>query len=88
MSLAVLLLLSFISAPQNIRYVASGMVSVGGFLYPFVWLFAGIYGPEIGRNVAKEKFAVLGYMGGVFIIGLIMVSILLVKFPLKISEEK
>ena len=53
------------SCPPNVkggRIVAIPLV--GGFLYPFVWLFAGLYGPEMGRSEAKEAFAIFGYMGG------------------------
>src|SRR5690606_35080389 len=70
MSLALLLVLGFIQASKKQLLVAAYMISVGGFLYPFVWLFAAIYGPEMGRDQAKEAFAIFGYMGGVFLVGI------------------
>lgn len=82
-SLVVLLFLFLISAPDNIKTVSAYLISLGGFLYPYYWLFAGIYGPETGRDVAKETFAVFGYMGGVFLIGLILTLVLSIKYPLK-----
>jgi hypothetical protein len=62
------------------------MISVGGFLYPFIWLFAGIYGPEMGRNEAKEAFAIFGYMGGVCLLGMIMASYLAIAKELRFPQ--
>lgn len=76
MSLVILILLGFIKASQTQLLVSSYMISIGGFLYPFVWLFAAIYGPEMGRDEAKEAFAIFGYMGGVCLLGMIMASYL------------
>lgn len=70
-TLALLIFITFIEAGQLQIMLASYAVSVGGFLYPFVWLFAGIYGPEMGRNEAKEAFRFFGYSGGLFLLGLI-----------------
>ncbi len=69
MMMGILLFLSRLRAPKNSITLASYLVSFGGFLYPFVWLFAGIYGPEMGRSEAKEAFALFGYMGGAFLLG-------------------
>jgi hypothetical protein len=66
------------------------MIAIGGFLYPFVWLFAGLYGPEMGRSEAKEAFAVFGYMGGVYLVGILYALYLAAakpwKTPLNFSE--
>lgn len=70
-SLALLTLLAFVQGSKKQIMIASYMISVGGFLYPFVWLFAGLYGPEMGRNEAKEAFAFFGYMGGIHLVGVI-----------------
>ncbi|HET6245618.1 MAG: hypothetical protein H0V01_00630 [Bacteroidetes bacterium] len=86
-SLAVLLFLSILSAPKNIKNVSAFFIAIGGFLYPFLWLFAGIFGPEMGRNEAKEAFAVFGYMGGVFMIGLLITLVLSLKYPLRQSNR-
>lgn len=90
-SLALLLFLAFVNAPSKQITISSYMISVGGFLYPFVWLFAGIYGPELGRDVAKEKFAIFGYMGGVHFLGILYAFILALIYPwkgiLKFSQE-
>jgi len=83
MIMGVLLFISFLSAPERIKAISSFAVSIGGFLYPFVWLFAAIYGPEMGRSEAKESFAVFGYMGGVFLIGLILSLYMALKYRLK-----
>jgi len=72
MSLAVLTFLTLLTPASKLRAAACWFVSVGGFLYPFVWLFAAMWGPEIGRGAAKEKFAVFGYMGGLFLLGIIL----------------
>ena len=69
MMMGLLLFLFRLNAPNRLKDIAAYLVSVGGFLYPFVWLFAGIYGPEMGRTEAKEAFAIFGYMGGVFLLG-------------------
>lgn len=69
MTMGLLLFISRLKAPRRSSRAAAYLVSIGGFLYPFVWLFAGIYGPEMGRSEAKEAFALLGYMGGVFLAG-------------------
>lgn len=83
MIMGVLLFVSFLSAPEKIKIITSYTVSIGGFLYPYVWLFAAIYGPEMGRSAAKEKFAIFGYMGGVFLIGLFMSLYMAWKYPLR-----
>ena len=83
MIMGVLLFISFLSAPERIKAISSFAVSIGGFLYPFVWLFAAIYGPEMGREAAKETFAVFGYMGGVFLVGLVLRLYMALKYRLK-----
>jgi hypothetical protein len=83
MIMGVLLFISFLSAPEKLKNITSYLVSFGGFLYPFVWLFAAIYGPEMGRSEAKEAFAVFGYMGGVFLLGLILSLYMALKYRLK-----
>jgi len=87
MALGVLILIAFSQGPQKIKLLLSYMVSTSGFLYPFVWLFAALYGPLLGRDAAKEKFALLGYMGGVFMLAVVLVAILLAKYPVKINNE-
>lgn len=87
MMMGILLFLSLIKAPQNSVTIASYMIAIGGTLYPFVWLFAGIYGPEMGRSEAKEAFAFFGYMGGIFLLGGIYSMILSLKYGLKFSEN-
>lgn len=90
-SLCLLILLAFIKASKKEILIASYMISIGGFLYPFVWLFAALYGPEMGRNEAKESFAFFGYMGGVFLVGVIyclyLASIKPWKAPLSFAEN-
>jgi hypothetical protein len=90
LSLALLVFLAFVKASKKEILIASYMIAIGGFLYPFVWLFAGLYGPEMGRSEAKEAFAVLGYMGGLYLVG-ILYSLYLAatkpwKAPLNFSE--
>lgn len=80
-SLSLLLFLSFVDAPRKLILISSYMISLGGFLYPFVWLLAGIYGPELGREVAKEKFAIFGYMGGVHFVGILFAFFLAILHP-------
>ena len=79
MALALLLLVNGLRAGATAKRVASYLVSVGGLLYPFVWLFAGIYGPEMGRHEAKEAFAVFGYSGGLVLIGIALSLYLIVS---------
>lgn len=83
LTLAVIILLAFIEAKKTHLLLASYLVSIGGFLYPFVWLFAALYGPEMGRNEAKEAFAVFGYMGGVYLIGILYSLFLAITRPWK-----
>jgi hypothetical protein len=83
MIMGVLLFISFLSAPEKLKNITSYLVSFGGFLYPFVWLFAAIYGPEMGRTEAKEAFAIFGYMGGVFLLGLFLSLYMALKYRLK-----
>lgn len=83
MIMGVLLFLSFLSAPERLKTITSYLVSFGGFFYPFVWLFAAIYGPEMGRSEAKEAFAIFGYMGGVFLLGLVLSLYMALKYRLK-----
>ena len=63
------------------------MLSLGGLLYPYVWLFAALWGPEIGRGPAKEKFAFFGYMGGVFLLGTVLTFVLTAVYPLQIRKK-
>jgi hypothetical protein len=76
MMMGILLFLSRLRAPRKHRAIASYLIAVGGALYPFVWLFAGIYGPEMGRDEAKEAFAIFGYMGGIFLLGVAYSTVL------------
>ncbi|MDP3467584.1 MAG: hypothetical protein Q8S11_04585 [Daejeonella sp.] len=86
MVMGVLLFISFLSAPQGLKNITSYAVAIGGFLYPFLWLFAAIYGPELGREVAKEKYAVFGYMGGLFLLGLFLSLFMAIKYSFKSSK--
>lgn len=83
MIMGVLLFISFLSGPERIKVISSFAVSIGGFLYPFIWLFAAIYGPEMGREAAKESFAIFGYMGGLFLLGLVLTLYMALKYRLK-----
>lgn len=87
MTLSTLILLAFSQAPLLLRLISSYMISIGGFLYPFVWLFSAIYGPIMGRSSAKETFAIFGYMGGVFLVGLIFAIFILFRYPIKFSND-
>lgn len=82
-SVGCLLLLMMIQTTSFIKVISAYMISAGGFLYPFVWFFAGLYGPSMGRSEAKEAFAIFGYMGGVYLLGLVLLVFLLCKYPLK-----
>jgi len=80
MSLALLIFLSFVRGPETVKLVFSYVTSIGGFFYPFVWLFAAIYGPEMGRSEAKEAFALFGYSGGLFLVGILGIMFLTVRY--------
>lgn len=81
LSLAILLLMSFVRAPYALRVGINYCVAVGGFLYPYVWLLMALYGPEMGREQAHETFAIFGYMGGVFLVGILGFLMAAVKYP-------
>ncbi len=83
LSLALLIFLAFVQAKKSEKFIAGYLISVGGFLYPFVWLFAALYGPQMGRTEAKEAFAIFGYMGGVFFLGVIYALFLAAVKPWK-----
>lgn len=83
LTLTVIILLAFVEAKKTHLLAASYLVSVGGFLYPFVWLLAALYGPEMGRSEAKETFAIFGYMGGVYLIGILDSFYLAITRPWK-----
>ena len=85
MSLALLTFLIFIGGDGRAKIVVAYATSVGGFLYPFVWLFAGLFGPEMGRDEAKESFAFFGYMGGLFLLGAIGVLVLSIVRPVRLK---
>lgn len=82
MALSILLLLQLLMAPKVLKTLSSYLVSIGGFLYPFIWLFAGMYGPEMGRKEAKEAFVFFGYMGGVFLLGILLTGFLLLRYSI------
>ncbi len=83
MVLGVLLLLGRVKAPERLKLSAAYLTAAGGFLYPFVWLFAGIYGPAMGRDEAKEAFAVFGYAGGLFLLGILLTMALVARYELR-----
>lgn len=83
LSLALLILLAYIKASRKQILLAAYMISIGGFLYPFVWLLAALYGPEMGRDQAKETFAIFGYMGGVYLVGILFTLYLVLTKPFK-----
>ncbi len=83
MVMGLLLYLRRLAAPVRLVRVTSWAVAVGGLLYPFVWLFAAIYGPEMGRSEAKEAFALFGYMGGLFLVGGLLTLALSALYPLQ-----
>jgi len=87
MSLGALILFSLSLAPMMLRLIGSYMISIGGLLYPFVWLFAAIYGPVMGRHEAKEAFSLFGYMGGVFLLGLCLLLFSIIKYPHKLMSK-
>lgn len=76
MSVALILLILMVNISSATQIYLSYLLAISGLLYPFVWLFAGIFGPIIGRGVAKEKFAVFGYMGGIYLLGVITLMVL------------
>lgn len=87
MAIGLLLFLRRVNgAPESVGAAASWLVAIGGFLYPFVWLFAGMYGPEMGRSEAKEAFAVFGYSGGLFLVGILISIYLAVRYDLSRTE--
>lgn len=83
MMMGVLIFLLQLNLSAKQFYPPAYLTSMGGFLYPFVWLFAGIYGPEMGRSEAKEAFAIFGYMGGLFLIGGIWTLVLAMTCKMK-----
>lgn len=83
MILGLLFFLNLLQAPQNLKLTAGLMTGVGGFLYPFVWLAVALTGPVLGRSEAKETFAILGYSGGLFLTGAILIFVLGIKYKLK-----
>ena len=86
MSLSLLILLAFVRGADRLRRYVAYCLAIGGFLYPFVWLFAGMYGPVMGRAVAKEQFAVFGYMGGLFLVGALMTLLLALRYPVQFTH--
>ena len=83
MMLGLLLVLLKLNAPSLQVKIASYLTAVGGTLYPYVWLFAGVYGPSMGRSEAKEAFAIFGYMGGVFLLGVLFTGFLTARYEFK-----
>lgn len=85
LNLALLIFLSFISVSGPVKIVTAYATALGGFFYPFVWLFAGMFGPEMGRHAAKEAFAIFGYMGGVFLLGSLSILFLAIIKPVRLK---
>ena len=87
MSLALLIFLSFVQGPKNLKLVSAYLTSIGGIFYPYVWFFAAMYGGIMGRSEAKEAFAIFGYCGGLFLLGTIGILLLGIKYPLSTVRE-
>jgi len=87
MTLATLLFIAFLNAPKKERIITQYILTVGGFLYPFVWLFAAIFGPELGRTEAKEAFQFLGYAGGLSLFGMLQTCVMGLRYSLKSTFE-
>lgn len=85
MMLGLLLLLGRVEAPFKLKTTAAYLTAIGGLLYPFVWLFAAIYGPEMGRTEAKEAFAIFGYAGGLFLLGILLTMGMVARYELRES---
>ncbi len=83
MMMGILVFLLQLNLSAKRFYPPAYLISVGGFFYPFVWLFAALYGPEMGRSEAKEAFAILGYMGGLFLVGGLWILVLTLTCKLK-----
>jgi hypothetical protein len=85
LSIVLLILIAFVELSHSTSLLLTYSLSFSGFLYPFVWLFAGIYGPEMGRSEAKEAFAFFGYMGGVYLLSIVATMIVIFKNKWKSS---
>lgn len=83
MLLVLLLFLTRVEAPDKLKMSAAYLTAVGGFLYPFVWLFAGMYGPQMGRHEAKEAFRIFGYSGGLFLVGAVLIFGLAARYRIR-----
>lgn len=68
MSLAILLLLGHMTLSSCKKKILAYGISISGFIYPFFWLFSGMYGPSLGTGVAKAKFEIFAYAGAVHIL--------------------
>jgi hypothetical protein len=88
MMMGLLLFLFRLDAPEKFKRSAAYLIAVGGLLYPFVWLFAGIYGPEMGRHAAKEAFAIFGYAGGLFLLGALLTLALAIRYKMGEPEHR
>jgi len=86
MSIAILLLLNFMAAPTKLITLNSWLIGLGGFLYPIVWLMAALYGPIMGRHEAKEAFKIFAFGGGAYLVGLVLLVFLIIKYPLKLKN--
>ena len=88
MTLAVLLLTLSIPADRTLLLITRYMLSVGGFVYPFVWLLAGMFGPTMGSSEAKEAFTIVAYSGGLVLLGLLLTAYLLLRYGLKTASKE
>lgn len=87
LALAMLIYSSTLMAPAFFVSVTQYLLALGGFFYPFVWLFAGMYGPVMGRSEAKEAFRFLGYTGGLFLVGAMLLFYLSVRYKSKLVQS-
>ncbi len=83
MMLALLLFLAQVEASEKLKLTAAYLIAIGGFFYPFVWLFAGIYGPQMGRHEAKEAFRIFGYSGGLFLVGALITMGIAARYKIR-----
>lgn len=86
LSLGLLFILSALPLSALIKNLLGLLLALGTIAYPIFWLMSGLYAPQFGTSLAKEKFELLASGGRPHVFITVIILILLLAKPPKNSK--